>query len=166
MTNIKLHNSQSTIVETSSLKPRPGNRNHHPQLQIDRLAESYKYQGFRNPIIISNRSGQIVCGTGRLLAAKKAGLKQVSVIYQDYESDEQEYAHHVSDNALSLWSELDLQGINEDLPDLGPEFNISDLGIQNFTLDISDKNFDPNPDDDDKKKKSKEKECPHCGGAL
>lgn len=132
---IKLHAGEIKLVDVKTLKPRPGNRNNHPEEQLKRLADVYKYQGFRNPLIISNQSGNIVCGTGRFLAAKKAGLEKVPVIYQDYESEEQEYAHHVADNGLSLWSELDLAGINADLPDLGPDFDINMLGINNFTLD-------------------------------
>lgn len=136
---IKLHAGEIKLVDVKTLKPRPGNRNNHPEEQLKRLADVYKYQGFRNPLIISNQSGNIVCGTGRFLAAKKAGLEKVPVIYQDYESEEQEYAHHVADNGLSLWSELDLAGINADLPDLGPDFDINMLGIEDFTLDMADK---------------------------
>ena len=163
---MEIKSKEIKIVDIKSLRKKIKNRNFHPQEQIEALAKQFKYQGFRNPLIISNQSGEIVCGNGRYLAALRAGLKELPVIYQDFDSTEQEYAYHVADNGLSLWSELDLQGINEDLPDLGPGFNISDLGIKNFTLDISDKNFDPNFDDDDKEKKSKKKECPHCGGAL
>lgn len=136
---IKLHAGEIKLVDVKTLKPRPGNRNNHPEEQLKRLADVYKYQGFRNPLIISNQSGNIVCGTGRFLAAKKAGLEKVPVIYQDYESEEQEYAHHVADNGLSLWSELDLAGINADLPDLGPDFDINMLGIEDFTLDMAEK---------------------------
>lgn len=165
MKDIKLHSGEIQLVDLSELKPRTNNRNHHPQDQIDRLADVYKYQGFRNPIIVSNQSGEIVCGTGRYLAAIRAGLKEIPVIFQDYDSTEQEYAHHVSDNGLSIWSELDLNGINQDLPDLGPEFNIDLLGIKNFTLDFNDKDFDPSDKNDDDKNESI-KRCPHCDGIL
>lgn len=164
MKEIKLHLGEVKLVSIKELTPRPGNRNHHGQDQIERLSEIYKYQGFRNPIIVSNQSGQIVCGTGRFLAALRAGLKTVPVIYQDYDSIEQEYAHHVADNSLSDWSQLDLAGINSDLPDLGPEFNIDHLGIKNFTLDMNDKDFDPDFEDEDEEKKKKS--CPHCGEPI
>lgn len=147
MSDIKLHDGEIKIVPISKLKPRDGNRNHHPQDQLDRLAEIYKYQGFRNPIIVSNQSGQIVCGTGRFLAAKRAGLKAVPVIYQDYDSQEQEYAHHVADNGLSLWSELDLSGINTDLADLGPDFDIDNLGLKDFKLDLNETEGQCDPDE-------------------
>lgn len=128
-----------SIVPVTSLKPKQNNRNFHPDDQIQRLAELFKYQGFRNPLIVSNQSGEIVCGNGRYLAALRAGLKELPVIYQDFESAEQEYAYHVSDNAVSLWAELDLSGINTDLQDLGPDFNIDMLGIKDFTLEPLDR---------------------------
>ena len=48
-------------------------------------------------------------------------------------------------------------GINADIADLGPDFNIDLLGIKNFTLDMNDKEFDP----DFEEEGSKQKECPH-----
>ena len=137
MSEIKLHTGDVILVDIGLLKPRDGNRNHHPDDQIERLSAVYKYQGFRNPIIVSKQSGQIVCGTGRFMAAVKAGLKQVPVIYQDYDSSEQEYAHHVADNSLGVWSELDFAGINTDIPDLGPDFDIDMLGLRDFKIDAS-----------------------------
>lgn len=155
------------IVSVKELKQNPNNRNHHPQTQIERLAKVIKYQGFRNPIVVSNQSGFIVAGHGRFLAAIRAGLKEVPVIYQDFENAEQEYAYGVSDNAVSLWAELDFTGINNDLQDLGPEFDIDMLGIKDFALDISDKEFDPDVDDEESSEFDKEvKTCPHCGEEL
>ena len=150
------------MVDTDTLRPRKDNRNQHGQDQIERLAEVYRYQGFRNPIIVSTLSGEVVCGTGRLLAAKRAGLKKVPVLYQDYDSIEQEYAHHVADNGLNLWSRLDFSGINDDLENLGPDFNLDMLGIKDFTLDFESE-FSPDSEDDEEKK---DKLCPHCGNKL
>jgi len=73
------------------------------------------------------------------MAALKMGLKEVPVSYQDYESDEQEYADVQADNAIASWSELDLSGINLDIQDLGPDFDIDLLGIKNFTIDVAEK---------------------------
>jgi DNA modification methylase len=137
-----------TFVKVKDLKPRENNRNRHPKEQIDRLSEIIKYQGFRRPIIVSNLSGQVVCGHGRLEAAKKLGIKEVPVIYQDYIDEAQEYADHVADNALQGWSELDLSGINADLGDLGPDLDIDMLGIKDFVLEPADK-LGPQCDEDE-----------------
>lgn len=123
-----------THVPVQDLKPNPKNRNKHSDDQISRLCDILKYQGFRSPIIVSNRTGLLVAGHGRLMAAKKLGMSEVPVIYQDFDSEEQEYAAQVSDNAIASWAELDLAGINSDIPDLGPDFDINMLGIEDFSL--------------------------------
>lgn len=131
-----------SIVPISKIIPNHKNRNKHSAEQIERLKQIITYQGFRVPVIVSNRSGKLVAGHGRLLAAKELGLKDVPVIYQDFESDEQEYAAGISDNSVALWAELDLAGINTDLPDLGPDFDLDMLGIKDFVLDMSEKDGD------------------------
>lgn len=135
-----------STVPIREVKPNPKNRNKHSSEQIDRLCEIIKYQGFRTPLIVSTRSGLLVAGHGRLLAAKQLKLDEVPVIYQDFDSEEQEYAAQVSDNAIASWAELDLSGINFDLPNLGPDFDINMLGIKDFELEPADKYGDKDAD--------------------
>jgi hypothetical protein len=156
---IQIRSKEIKLVNISEIKIKKNNRNMHPKDQIDMLVEHYKYQGFRNPLIISNQSGELVCGHGRLEAAKIAGLTELPVIYQDFESPEQEYAYHVSDNALSLWAELDLSGINTDLEFLGPDFNIDMLGLKDFEIEPADK--EPKP-----VAPPKIINCPNCGHEI
>lgn len=140
----------SELVDINLLKPHPKNRNKHPEKQIKRLSEIIKYQGIRHPIVVSRLSGCITKGHGRLLVAKLLKLDKFPVEYQEYESMEQEYADIQSDNAIALWAELDLSGINDDMKELGPDFDIDLLGMENFTLDVA-----------EKKLKDK-KQCPKC----
>lgn len=95
------------LVSTKKLKPHPKNRNSHPKDQIERLAEILKYQGFRYPIKVSNQSGFITSGHGRVEASNLNGWKEVPVNYQDYDNEDQEYADVQADNAIAFWSELD-----------------------------------------------------------
>lgn len=127
------------LVNPKSLKDNIKNRNRHGQDQIERLAELYKYHGVRHPIIVSNLSGMIVAGHGRKLAAIRAGIKEMPVVYQDFKDADAEYAFLISDNSIAEWSELDFSGINLDVENLGPDFNIDMLGIKDFTIDPSDK---------------------------
>lgn len=60
-------------------------------------------------------------------------------ILQDFDDEDQEYAYGVSTNSIASWAELDLSGINADLPELGPDFDIDLLGIKDFVLDPADK---------------------------
>lgn len=95
------------IVDTDSLIGNPRNPNKLPKEQISALAKIIKRQGWRHPIVISNRSGFVVKGHGRLLAAKELGAKQVPVDYQEYESEASEYADLMADNKIQEFSELD-----------------------------------------------------------
>jgi len=135
----KIHCQYSKLISVKELKPHPKNRNKHSKEQIERLAKILEYQGWRYPIKVSNQTGFITSGHGRLMAAQKLSLKEVPVSYQDYESEEQEYADVQSDNAIASWAELDLSGINLDLQELGPDFDLDLLGIKDFTLDVSEK---------------------------
>lgn len=144
---IKIKIDSIKLVDVNKLKLNPENRNHHPQEQIDELARHYAVHGMRTPIIVSNLSGHIVSGNGRFLAAKRAGLNELPVSYQDFESPEKEYAFGIADNGLSLWSELDFTLINEDITDFGPDFNIDDLGLKDFTIDVADKYEDKDADE-------------------
>ena len=90
MSSIK--SDKISIVDIEQVIPNPKNANRHSIEQIKRLEKLIKYQGFRNPLIISNRTGFLVVGHGRLEAAINLGMQKVPVIYQDFESEAQEYA--------------------------------------------------------------------------
>jgi hypothetical protein len=136
---MKVNCEFETMVPISELKENPKNRNKHSQEQITRLAEILRYQGWRHPIIVSKRSGNIVAGHGRFAAAKLLELKDAPVDFQDFSSDDEELAFGISDNSIAFWAELDFQGINSDLALLSPDFNIDLLGIKNFILEPLDK---------------------------
>lgn len=127
------------LVPLSELKPHPKNRNKHPEDQIKRLADILTYQGWRYPVKVSNRSGLVTSGHGRIEAARLNGWTEAPVSFQDYDSDEQEYADVQADNAIASWAELDLSGINTDIADLGPDFDIDLLGIKDFVLEPAEK---------------------------
>lgn len=148
MSDVKIRCAFTKMVPVSELKQHPKNRNTHSQEQVERLAHIMEYQGVRHPIIISNLSGFITAGHGRLEAAKKLGLKEYPCDFQEYQSEEAEYAFLQSDNAIASWAELDLAGINSDLGDLGPDFDIEMLGIKDFVLDLAEK-LEPQCDEDE-----------------
>lgn len=127
-----------TMVDIDLLVENPKNNNIHPQEQIERLAKIIKSSGFRNPLTVSNRSGFVLCGHGRIAAAKLAGLKQLPVIYQDFKDEAEEYAHMTADNAIASWAKIDLSMVNVEMLDLGPELDIEMLGIKDFKVELYD----------------------------
>lgn len=146
--DIIIRSKEIKLVSVKEINLNPNNRNGHSKEQIDRLAQIIAYQGFRNPVTISNRTGVLIAGEGRYLAAKQLGIKEIPAIYQDFESEEQEYAYGISDNSIASWSELDLAGINLDLGDLGPDFDIDLLGLKDFVLDVAEK-LEPQCDEEE-----------------
>lgn len=127
-----------TYVDPHSLQFREDNRNQHTPEQIDRLAQIIQHNGFRVPVIVSQLSQRVVAGHGRLMAAKKLKLEKVPVIYQQFESEDEEFQFHIADNAIAAWAELDLSGINADLEKFGP-FDIDLLGIKDFVIEPAEK---------------------------
>ena len=122
------------LVDPTNLVPNPKNPNKHSTKQIGLLAKLINHQGWRHPIIVSNRSGFVCAGHGRLEAAIKEGFEQVPVDYQDFENEAEEYQFMVSDNTIQELAELDFAMVNQDVLDFGPDFDLEMLGLPNFTL--------------------------------
>lgn len=104
---IPVYCAHDAVVATSELKPNPKNPNKHPQAQIEALGAIIRGNGWRNPITVSTRSGYVVKGHGRLLAAQLEELAEVPVDYQDYESEAAELADLTADNRIAELAETD-----------------------------------------------------------
>ena len=132
--SIPIHCAHDSVMDAATLVPNPRNPNKHSDEQIRLLAKIILLQGWRAPITVSNRSGLIVRGHGRLDAAKAAGLELCPVDYQDYESDEAELADLVADNHLSELAETDRPALKDLLESLDTGI-LDDLEITGFTED-------------------------------
>ena len=85
---VPVYCAHDAIVDVTTLVPNPANPNKHPDEQIQLLGRIIReHNGWRAPITVSNRSGFIVKGHGRLSAALLEGLKEVPVDYQNYASE-------------------------------------------------------------------------------
>jgi hypothetical protein len=133
------------IVSIDEITPNPRNNNIHPDAQLARLEAIMRHQGFRTPLVVSNQSGLLIAGHARLEAAKRIGMREVPVSFQDFANDADEYAHMTADNALASWAELDMSGINAAIADFGPELNVELLGIENFKIDVSENISEEDP---------------------
>ena len=104
---IPVYCTYDEIIPTAQLKPNPMNPNKHPQEQIEALGGIIRKAGWRNNITISTRSGMIVKGHGRHLAAMLEELDEVPVEYQHYASEAEELADLTADNRLAELAETD-----------------------------------------------------------
>lgn len=104
---IPVYCAHDKIVPIDDVWPNPRNPNQHPEEQIVLLAKIIKQQGWRAPITVSTLSNQVVRGHGRLMAAKRLGVRQVPVDFQDYESEQAEWADLIADNRIAELAEID-----------------------------------------------------------
>lgn len=107
MNPIEVHCAFTEMWDIGKLVPNPNNPNTHSQKQIKMLAAVIKGHGWRVPITISKRSGYVVRGHGRLMAADYLGLTRVPVDLQDYENEAVEWADMIADNRIAELSEID-----------------------------------------------------------
>lgn len=135
------------MVPINKIIPNDKNNNIHTEEQKRYARKIFDYQGFRAPLLISNRTGKLVAGHLRLEIAKEKGVKELPCMYQDFDSEEQEYAHLTADNALAAQSSLDFGQINSDILELGP-FDIELLGIKDFVIEPIEK-LEPQCDEDE-----------------
>ena len=132
---MKFNCAYTKLVPIDKITPNELNPNKHPDKQIALLAKIIDYQGQRSPIIISNQSGKVVKGHGRLMALKQLGWSKAAVDYQDYESNEQEYLDLIADNKIAELSELDGLKIDLDIKSiLGEDFDLELAGFPNIDV--------------------------------
>jgi len=121
------------LAATDALIPNPRNPNRHPDEQIRLLAKVIEHQGWRCPITVSNRSGFVIRGHGRLMAAKLLGLAEVPVDYQDYATEAEEWADLIADNRIAELAELDKPTLKDVLEEL--DTGALDMELTGFTED-------------------------------
>ncbi|MBQ8899372.1 MAG: ParB N-terminal domain-containing protein [Akkermansia sp.] len=126
----KIYCAHTDVVATDSLIENPRNPNRHPEDQIIALAKIIRHQGWRNPIVVSRRSGFVVKGHGRLLAARMLGLDTVPVDYQDYENEAAEWADMVADNKIAELSNMDEEELNAIIRELDGQIDLELTGFQ------------------------------------
>jgi len=151
---INVHCAYDEMIAIENLIGNPRNPNTHPQKQIELLAKIIKNQGWRALITVSNRSGFVVHGHGRLLAAKLLGVGQVPADRQDYATEAEEWADLIADNRIAELSQIDdtmLASLLSELNTADFDVNLtgfSDRQIDNLladfkTTEVKEDNFDP-----------------------
>lgn len=133
-----MKNDKLKIVyrRVSDLKPFARNPKDHPKKQIDNIAKSIEKYGWRQAILVSFDTGEIVAGHGRLLAAKKLEVDEVPCIDASDMTPDQIAEYRYLDNKLNE-SDWNIEILQEEL---------KNLDFSDFDIDWGD--FDINEDDD------------------
>lgn len=115
----------------ASLKDNPLNPRLHPASQIKALARSIKQFGFVIPVII-DKDGMLVCGHGRVEAARSVGLETVPAVRLEHLSPAQQRALMLADNKLGDLSSFDEGLLAQNFKLLEAEGFEFDLGLTGF----------------------------------
>lgn len=119
----------------SELTPYSGNARKHPQSQIRKIAKSQRQFGWTNPILIDGE-GTVLCGHGRLEAAKLNGDNKVPVIALEHLSEADRKAYIIADNRIAEeaeWSKATLRNELSGLAELGYDLEIT--GFDTLEID-------------------------------
>ena len=84
---------------------------------VDKVIESIKEFGFRNPLILDS-SGVVIAGHTRLKAAIKLGMSEVPCIMADDLTPEKVKAYRIADNKSAEYSKWDFEALAAELDDL------------------------------------------------
>ena len=98
-------------VNIDRLKPYKNNARTHSEEQVNKIVRSIEEFGFINPVLIDGDYG-IIAGHGRVMAAKKMGMKEVPCLFVEDLTEAQKRAYIIADNKLALaagWDEELLQ---------------------------------------------------------
>lgn len=166
MNNIK--SKDVKIISIQDLRENPKNRNNHPEAQLKVLEKIIKDNGFREPIIVSGRSGYIIAGHARLTVAKRLGFTEVPVSIQDFDSDEAEMKHLIASNEIARYAEFDkdnfLKDFGDDLNDIDFElYGLIDFKLEGEALKAKDYGDHNSEIETEGYGNDLQHQCPKCG---
>ncbi len=124
-------------IET--LIPYASNARTHSDEQVAQIAASMREWGWTNPILIDD-AGMIIAGHGRVMAARKLGLKDAPVMVASGWTEAQKKAYVLADNQLALnagWNAELLVTEIKGLDELG--FDLTLLGFGDLGALLADK---------------------------
>ncbi len=117
-------------VAVEALLPYAANARTHSDEQVAQIAASIAEFGFIAPCLIDDR-GVLIAGHGRLLAARRLGLRDVPAIRLKHLTDAQARAYRIADNQIALnagWDEALLAAELERLKETGFDLDLLGFG--------------------------------------
>lgn len=136
ISGIKVKCAYDEIADPKELKPHPENPNTHSKEQLTLYHKIVTFQGWRRAITVSKRSGLITRGHGALEMALMFNIDGVPVDYQDYDSEMEEKADLVADNALAKLAVMDTKKQTALIAQIDlADFDIELVGIPQETID-------------------------------
>lgn len=133
---VKIYSKQEVIC-VDRVKPSGSNARVHSEAQIAYLMELIEKLGYINPLIV-DEDYNLLAGHGRLEAAKRLGMTQVSVLVVDGLDEVQKRSYIIADNRSSEKSDWDFDLLVGEVRDLSGEanFDINLLGFDQGDLAV------------------------------
>lgn len=115
-----------------ALIPYARNARTHSEAQVAQIAASMREWGWTNPILV-DEAGTIIAGHGRVMAARKLGIKEAPVMVAEGWTEAQKQAYILADNQLATNAGWDADLLRNELVDLeGQGFNLDLLGFSDI----------------------------------
>jgi DNA modification methylase len=109
------------IIHIESIIPFAMNSRLHSDAQVAQLAASIREFGFTNPVLI-DEAKNLIAGHGRVMAARKLGLKSVPAILVTGLDERKRRALVIADNKLAMNATWDDDVLKNELQDLAGDF--------------------------------------------
>lgn len=122
-------------VSVDSLIPYVNNARTHSPEQVAQISASIKEFGFTNPVLIDGENG-LIAGHGRVMAARKLGMKDVPCIQLAHLTEAQKRAYILADNKLALNAGWDADMLSMELGSLAEEgFDMALIGFSDDEIE-------------------------------
>lgn len=105
------------VLPVDDLIPYARNARTHSPEQVAEIAASIKEFGFNNPVLLRDDK-TIIAGHGRVMAARKLGLREVPCIYLSHLTEAQARAYVLADNQLATHAGWETEMLKLELDDL------------------------------------------------
>lgn len=124
-------------IAVDKLIPYVNNAKKHTEEQVTKIASSIREFGFLSPVLI-DKEFNIIAGHGRVMAAKKLGLKKAPCVFVEGLTDAQRKAYILADNRLGELADWDMDLVTSELEMLQEQdfdFDITGFELENVTAD-------------------------------
>ncbi len=139
-------------------------RQHSPE-QIAQIAASIKEWGWTMPVL-AEEDGGLICGHGRVQAARKLGLDEIPVMVARGWTEAQKRAYVLADNQLTLNATWDTELLGLELGELqglGFDLSLTGFGEQELSRFMDEPDFPPGLESDQGRLDEKKRiQCPNC----
>ncbi|MFC6351248.1 ParB N-terminal domain-containing protein, partial [Stenotrophomonas acidaminiphila] len=125
---------QLEVLLIDRVIPNPRNSRKHSAAQVADIVKSIREFGWTVPLLI-DEGDMLLAGHGRLMAAKRAGLREVPCVRKLGLTEAQKRAYVIADNQLGLGSEWDEKILKLELSELlRLDFDMGTLGFDGEAL--------------------------------